>query len=218
MAAVLCNGRPVGSGQGRARVTLTASHPSADCTFFDEFVRGPLPPNPNPPNPPNPPEPPTPTPTPTPAPNPPGTDPPPDAVAAASGPDADLVVTKRVAPATARPGQAVTYTVTVENRGPAIAYDVVVAELRAPGTQRLTLHSTQGTCVGDRPARCSIGKLGAGEQATITTTVKAGAPGMATNRVGVVSSVNDPNLANNAAAATLTVRSPAATRPPRVTG
>jgi uncharacterized repeat protein (TIGR01451 family) len=214
MDAVLCDGRPVGSGAGRAVVRLTASDPTANCTYYDQFVRGPLPPNPNPPTP----EPPGPTPTPTPTPNVPGTDPSPAATDAASGPDADLAVTKRVSPSTARPGQPVTYTVTVENRGPSIAYDVVVAEMRAPGTRVLRLRSTKGKCVGDRPARCSVGTLGVGDKVTITTTVPAGSPGTSTNRVGAVSSVNDPNLNNNAASATLAVRSASATRPPRVTG
>lgn len=211
MAAVLCDGRPMGSGEGRARIQLTVSDPAADCTFYDEFVREPEPPQPNPPAP----EP-APEPTPVPPPNVPGTDPPPAALDTASGPDADLAITKRVSPTTVRPGQPVTYTVTVENRGPAIAYDVVVAEMRAPGTQRLRLRSTRGRCVGDRPARCSVGRLGVGQQATITATVRAGTPGTTVNRVGVVSSTDDPDLSNNVASARLSVRAPA--RRPRVTG
>ncbi|WP_445152686.1 DUF11 domain-containing protein [Baekduia sp. Peel2402] len=216
LAAVVCDGRPVGAAQGRIRVRLTAEDPTKACTFYDQFVKGPEPPNPNPP------EPDPDDPTPPPAPNPPGTDPPPAAFEAASGPDADLVVRKRVSPATARPGQAVTYTITVTNDGPDIAYDVVAAELRAPGTTPLKLKSTQGTCVGDRPARCTIGTLDPGEHATITATVRAGAPGTTVNRVGATSSTNDPNLDNNAASATLAVRSPVspgqAERPPAVTG
>lgn len=213
--AVLCDGRPVGSGQGRVRITLTAANPDADCTFYDQFVREPEPPEPNPPAPPDPDDPDGPD-GPTPPPNVPGTDPPEQVLDDASGPDADLVVTKRVSPSTARPGQRVTYTVTVTNRGPEIAYDVVLAELRAPGTQRLRIVSSHGRCVGDRPARCSIGKLNPGERATITATVRAGRRGVTTNRVGAVSSTNDPNLRNNAASASLSVRRPAG--PPRVTG
>ncbi|MBF6620307.1 MAG: DUF11 domain-containing protein [Patulibacter sp.] len=224
MAAVLCDGRPVGSGEGRARIRLTTSDPSADCTFYDQFVRGPVPPRPDPPDPdpptPDPPtpDPPGPGPTPPPIPNVPGTDPPEEALDDAAGPDADLVARKRVSPSTARPGQRVNYTVTVENRGPAVAYDVVVAEMRAPGTQRLRLRSTRGRCVGDRPARCRVGRLGVGQQVTITATVRVSKPGVTVNRVGVVSSTDDPNLRNNTASATLSVRSPAKLRPPRVTG
>jgi hypothetical protein len=214
LAAALCDNKPVGAAQGRIRIRLTPGRPALACTFIDQFVRDPEPPNPNPPPPPDPDNP-------APPPNPPGTVPPPGAIDAASGPDADLAVTKRVSPTTARQGQSVRYTITVTNRGPAIAYDVVGAELRAPGTERLTLRTSQGTCDGDRPARCSLGTLKVGARATITTTVAAPAPGLTTNRVGVTSSTNDPNLSNNAASATLRVLSPAAPspgNPPRVTG
>jgi hypothetical protein len=90
-----------------------------------------------------------------------------------------------------------------------------VAEVQPPRTDRLNLRTTQGTCEGDRPARCSIGTLEVGESATITATVAAGAPGRNTNRVAAVTSTGDPNLTNNVAAATLTVVRPAS---PRFTG
>jgi uncharacterized repeat protein (TIGR01451 family) len=208
VAAVVCDGRPVGSGEGRVRIRLTASNPDADCTFYNQFVRGPEPPKPNPPIP-DPDDPP-------PPPNVPGTDPPEQVLDDATGPDADLVVTKRVSPSTARPGQRVRYTVTVTNRGPEIAYDVVVAELLAPGSQPLRIVSTRGRCVGKRPARCYIGKLEPGERATITVTARPSRRGVTTNRVGAASSTHDPNLRNNAASASLSVRR--AARPPRVTG
>src|SRR5262249_43759559 len=105
--------------------------------------------------------------------------------------------------------------ITVTNRGPDTAQDVVAAEVQAAGSRPLDLKSTKGTCEGDRPARCTIGTLDVGQRAVITVTVPAGAPGRLTNRVAAVSSTGDPNLRNNAAAATLTVRRPAT---PRVTG
>jgi hypothetical protein len=109
----------------------------------------------------------------------------------------------------------VTYTITVTNRGPDIAYDVAAAEVQPQGTQRLDIHSSQGSCQGKRPARCSIGTLGAGRRATITVEVPAGVAGRHVNRVAAVSSTRDPVLANNAAAATLTVLRPLT---PRFTG
>jgi uncharacterized repeat protein (TIGR01451 family) len=212
--AVLCDGRPQPAAQGQIRIRLTAADPAKDCTFFNSFHRRPEPPNPQPtPSP-------TPTPTPNPNPSPPAptplpAPPTPDQFDDATGPNADLAVTKRVSPRSARPGDPVTYTVTVTNRGPDIAYDVVAAEVQPPGTNRLDLRSTQGTCAGDRPARCSLGTLDVGERAVITVEVPAGAPGRRTNRVAAVTSTGDPNLANNAAAATLTVLPPAR---PRFTG
>ncbi|HWK29231.1 MAG TPA: DUF11 domain-containing protein [Solirubrobacter sp.] len=205
--AVLCNGRPVGASMGTAKVRLTAAEPKADCTFINEFVRR-TPPQPGPT--------PTPTPTPTPNPNPnPSPTPVPTVDPDVDGPTADLVVTKRVAPATAAPGDPITYTIRVVNRGPDAANDVVVAEVRPRGTTPLKLRPSQGSCAGDRPVRCALGTLGVGDSATITATVAAGAPGRHANHVAAVTSTRDPRLANNAARATVTVSRRAA---PGVTG
>ena len=201
LAAVLCDGQPVGAAQGVARIRLTAARPHAECTFVNQFVQRPGP-TPTPTPTPVPTVSPTPVPTasPTPAPT-----VPPDVLPVIDGPTADLVVRKRVSRTVARPGNAVTYTITVTNRGPDTAADVVVAEVRPRGTDPLTLRSSQGSCAGDRPARCSVGTLASGDSATITATVDAGAPGRHVNHVAAVSSSNDPNLTNNAARATLTV-------------
>jgi hypothetical protein len=152
MAYVLCNGQLVGGAQGRITVTLTASTPKLDCTFVNRFTRTGTPttgaPAPAPPPPLGAPT------TPTPA----GPHPAPaaqlgvEALSLASGPFADLEVTKRVSPTVAQPGQQVHYTGVVENHGPATATDVAVAELRRPHSRRLVLHITRGSCVGDRPA------------------------------------------------------------------
>ena len=114
-------------------------------------------------------------------------------------------MTKSVSPARARPGQRVTYTITVVNNGPDIAYDVVATEVRAAGTGPLKLHTTRGKCEDDRPARCSIGTLRPDQRAVITATGNAGARGRETNRVAVVSSTGDPDLSDNVAHATLLV-------------
>ena len=183
---VLCNGRPVAGEQGRIRVVLTPRRPKLRCTFVDRKVDEPVPPQPTPP------------PTPT---------PPGGAVAGAraDGPNADLAVTKTVSPRAAQPGATVHYKVTVTNRGPDTANDVVAAELRPPTLEKLNLHTTRGTCRGDRPARCSIGTLAPGQSAVITVTTRAKGVGVKTNEVAVSSSSSDPNLSNNTAAARLTV-------------
>ena len=185
---VLCNGRLVAGEQGHIRVVLTPRRPKLQCTFVNRKVDEPVPPQP--------------TPTPTPTPTPPGL-----AVEAsrADGPNADLAVTKTVSPRAARPGDTVHYTVTVTNRGPDTANDVVAAELRPPTLEKLNLHTTRGTCRGDRPARCSIGTLAPGQSAVITVTTRATGVGVKINEVAVSSSSSDPNLANNVAAARLTV-------------
>ena len=185
---VLCNGRPFAGEQGRIRVVLTPRRPKLQCTFVDRKVDEPVPPQPTPP----------PTPDPTPDEG--------DVEAArADGPNADLTVTKTVSPRATQAGSTVHFKVTVTNRGPDTANDVVAAELRPPSLEKLKLHTTRGTCRGDRPARCSIGTLAPGQSAVITVTTRARGVGVRTNEVAVSSSSNDPNLANNVAAARLTV-------------
>lgn len=199
---VLCDGRPVGSAQGRVRVRLTAGRPRARCTFTNRFVPGPEPPNPGP------------------APVPPaggggGGTSIADVLERADGPNADISVTKNVVPRIVRPGEPARYTVVVANRGPDTAYDVVVAELAPRGTTQLAPRTTQGTCSGDRPANCRIGTLAAGARAVITVTTRAPSVGSYTNSVSALTSTNDPDLSDNIDSATLLVRRAAA---PRYTG
>ncbi len=99
-----------------------------------------------------------------------------------------------------------TCTVTVANRGPDAATDVVVAEVRPTGTRRLVPRSSQSTRSGVRPAACRIGTLGAGESARITVRTTATTPGRTVNRVAALSSARDPGLRDNRARAALAVR------------
>jgi uncharacterized repeat protein (TIGR01451 family) len=213
--AVLCDGRPVAFAQGRTQVRLTRSDPRKDCTFINRFVANPDPeptPTPTPSPTPTPtPEPPTPVPTTVPTPEPPDQ----GGVLPADGPNADLAITKTVSPRSARPGDPVTYTITVTNDGPDTAEDVVVSELRPRNSETLRLRTTRGTCRGDRPASCDIGMLADGQRAVITVTTAAGDPGRSVNRVAVGSGSNDPDLGNNVADAALIVLPPTA---PRFTG
>ncbi|MDA0183424.1 DUF11 domain-containing protein [Solirubrobacter phytolaccae] len=217
LEAVLCDGSPVPNAQGRTQVRLTRADPRKDCTFINRFITvGPTPPEPTPTPTPTP-APPSPVPTtsPSPAPVPPIPTPDQGQVLPADGPNADLAVTKRAAPRSARPGQAVQYTITVVNRGPDPALQVVVSELQPPNTAELRLSSTRGTCTGTRPANCSLGTLRPGGQAVITVDAVAGDPGRRVNQVAVSSASDDPDLANNLAQATVIVSAPTA---PRFTG
>ena len=189
--SVVCNGVPVAAAQGRVRVMLTRAEPSLTCVFANRLVPGPWPPDPTPPAPDT------------------------DALAPADGPEADLAVTKTVAPPSARPGRPVAYTVRVTNRGPDRATDVVGVEVGPPSMRRVVIRTTRGVCLGTRPAACRFGALDVGETATVTVRTTARGRGRIVNRVAVVSAVRDPDLRNNRAAATLRVA--AVNRPP-VTG
>jgi uncharacterized repeat protein (TIGR01451 family) len=118
------------------------------------------------------------------------------------GAQADLAVSKN-GPATANPGQNVTYTVTVTNNGPSPATGVVVTD---PTPAGLAFVSNTGSCATPYP--CSVGALAAGQTATImsTYTIPSNFAGASTtNTASATSAVNDPNNTDNSASATTTV-------------
>ena len=219
LASVLCDGRPVPNAQGRTQVRLTRSNPRVSCLFVNRLVPDPTPtptPTPTPSPTPVPPLPtPVPTVSPSPSPPPPTPVPPDGGVLPADGPVANLVVTKSVTPSNARSGQRVRYTITIVNRGPDTASDVVATEVNPRNLRRLRISTTRGRCVGIRPARCDIGTLAPGQRAVITVDTIAGAPGRNVNQVAVASATDDSDLSDNVADAALIVRRPTA---PRVTG
>ncbi|HET6506971.1 MAG TPA: DUF11 domain-containing protein [Baekduia sp.] len=197
LESVVCDGRPVGAAQGRARVTLTSDHPAVDCTFINRFARGPEPANPQPE-------------TPTPGGGVQGQ-------AAASRPRADLHITKSVSPRVARPGQRIVYRIVVTNRGPDTAYDVVGTEIGLTVRKPVRIHVTRGSCRAVRPVRCHLSSLAAGRRVVLTAVTTAPRKlGPSPNRVAVVTSTSETRLSDNEAKATVVVRR--APRPPAVTG
>jgi peptide/nickel transport system permease protein len=106
-------------------------------------------------------------------------------------------------PEALRPGDTVTYTLTVANNGPSDAADVVFTDTLPTG---LTLHSAV-TSLGnacdvlDRRITCRLGDLPKGTTAQITLTASAGAivSDVLSNFAFVGSRTSDPNLADNTA-------------------
>jgi uncharacterized repeat protein (TIGR01451 family) len=118
------------------------------------------------------------------------------------GAQADLSVSKS-GPATVSPGQNVVYTIVVTNNGPSPATSTVVSD---PTPGGLAFQSNSGAC--NVPFPCPLGTLNAGQSATITSTYTV--PGnysgaTIVNSATVSSGVNDPNTADNTAAATTNV-------------
>ncbi len=69
-----------------------------------------------------------------------------------------------------------------------------------------------GTCsTSGQTVTCTINDLGAGQSAPVAVVVTPAAAGSFTNTVSVSTPLEDPNLANNAASATLTASAPAPT-------
>jgi len=118
------------------------------------------------------------------------------------GAQADLSISKN-GPASAIPGQTISYVITVSNGGPSPATNTVVTDVTPAG---LAFVSNTGACTTQFP--CNIGTVNNGSPATITSTytVASNFTGASiTNNASVSSSVNDPSTTNNSASATMTI-------------
>ena len=112
---------------------------------------------------------------------------------------ADLRIIK-TGEAEARPGETISYQLTVTNAGPAAAQDVTVSDPAPPG---LTFVSNTGDCT--TPFPCSLGTLASGQTRTIAATFSvspAVAPGAIVNTATVSASAAtvDPVPADNTSA------------------
>jgi uncharacterized repeat protein (TIGR01451 family) len=188
LEAVTCDGVPVGSAQGRIRVTLTADDPTVDCTFTNvkrsgeggggggggNGVGG---------------------------------------QSSSADPVTNVRVTKRVSPTDIVAGQAAHYTVVVSNTSNVTARDVVVNELQPPSHRFVNIIAPKGVrCRGTRPLRCVIGTLAPHRRLTLRATVRTSLRGRVVNRVAVHTSSRETRLSDNQARAVLNVHvvSPAA--------
>lgn len=120
--------------------------------------------------------------------------------------DADLELTKQAAPATAAPGDPVVFTLTVTNLGPADGTDVAVTDTLPAGL--VYVGSDCGATFAAPTLTWNIGSLTNGSTliCNVTTTLAPDATGSLTNAATASGSSNDPNGANNAAAAAVTVQ------------
>jgi uncharacterized repeat protein (TIGR01451 family) len=121
------------------------------------------------------------------------------------GPEADLAITKVVSQSLAQLGQIVTWTVTLRNKGPATATNIRVQDTLPEGVKYVEGSlSVPGsvTCVA---AVCSIASLAPGQSLTATFRTTATQVGAQVNFVAAKGDQTDPNPADNAASAELTV-------------
>jgi uncharacterized repeat protein (TIGR01451 family) len=86
---------------------------------------------------------------------------------AVRGQSARLVVTKTVNHATAAPGQKLTYTITVSNKGPDAATGVVMTDKPSIPMRVFSVHPSQGQCHFGPPVSCQLGTLQNGARATV---------------------------------------------------
>jgi len=124
---------------------------------------------------------------------------------------ADLSVTNSDAPDPVVLRANLTYTVTVQNGGPAAAQAVTLTDQLAADAAFVSATPSQGTCAragkGGREGDlvCALGTIDPFHSATVAIVVKPSRAGTLTNTASVRSGSPDPNAANNAATATTTV-------------
>ena len=127
-------------------------------------------------------------------------------------PQANLSITKTDSVIPVNPGQAFTYTLTVNNAGPSTATSIVVSD-NVPSQFTVTsVTSPIGSCgnVGNA-VTCTLASMSSGAPAwviTVNVTANANTPGgIYTNTATVSGAENDPTPGNNTANRSTTVRS-----------
>jgi uncharacterized repeat protein (TIGR01451 family)/CSLREA domain-containing protein len=118
---------------------------------------------------------------------------------------ADLEISKADSPDPVTVGDNLTYTITVTNRGPDAATNVVVTDTLPSG---VTFVSASPGCVHSAGVvTCNLGNIPAGGSVTITIVVTVTAPGTISNTATVTSDTLDPNTANDSDAEPTEVQS-----------
>jgi uncharacterized repeat protein (TIGR01451 family) len=110
--------------------------------------------------------------------------------------DADIAVQK-TGPAYAQSGGTITYTVTVNNLGPANATNVTVTDPLPAGLTLVSATPSQGSCAGT--VTCNLGSISTGGSATITivATVTAASGSTVCNKATGTADQPDPVSGNN---------------------
>ncbi|MBI2780064.1 MAG: SBBP repeat-containing protein [Gammaproteobacteria bacterium] len=114
---------------------------------------------------------------------------------------ADLAVTKTGTPNPVTAGSNLTYTITVTNNGPDTATGVTLRDALPAGGTLISASPSQGSCSG---ATCALGTLNKGASATLTIVMIPTAAGTLSNAATATENENDPDAANNRAAANIT--------------
>lgn len=121
---------------------------------------------------------------------------------------ADLSIAQTDSPDPVEVGSLLTYSITINNQGPANATGVVVTDTLPANVDFVSAVPDQGSCSQPGAVNCNLGTINSGNSANITITVTPRAAGSITNQVSVTGIEADPNLANNANSESTRVTAP----------
>jgi len=126
---------------------------------------------------------------------------------------ADLSVTA-TGSATAKVGDAVSYTVAVANAGPNVATATQLKYQLAPGLSPGTVTSAGATCTSSASGlvTCNVGDLAAAKSVTVTINATAAAAGTQASTAAVSSTVKDLTTSNNSATSSTAVTAVASSK------
>lgn len=131
----------------------------------------------------------------------------------AAGRATDLQLAKTVEPASAAPGDALVYTLTVRNAGPTTASGIQLADTLPAGLEDVTVDPAGSCSVDGADVGCAPAALTTGETFTATVHARidpAFGGSELTNTATVTSTTPDSDTANNTASATVTVEAASA--------
>jgi len=122
-----------------------------------------------------------------------------------SAASADLGMTMTGSANTTKRLSDITYTITVKNGGPSSATSVIVTNYLPLGATLVSASSSQGSCSGTKPVKCSLGTLLNAAGASVKIVVKPTNTSN-TNTASVASGTQDNFSSNNAASVTASTR------------
>ena len=121
---------------------------------------------------------------------------------------ADIEVTKTADAQQVTVGDVLTYRVSVVNRGPGPAEDVLVTETPDAAVDVISADPSQGTCTLGTPVTCRLGRMEAGDSATIVVRVRVLQAGTLRNAVTAIAPTTNPEPDGQTDAAGVTAKSP----------
>ena len=106
-------------------------------------------------------------------------------------------------------GHAIGFRITVKNRGPDTAQNVVLVDQARGRASAVVVRTAAGRCSTGRLVICRLGTIKPGATATITVRMRLDTPGSQfTNRAVAGTSTEEESLPNNIASAPVTVTGP----------